>query len=242
VIVYSGGNGLAMPWLSQVKALVFAFLPGQEGGVALANILSGRVNPSGRLPFTIEKSFAQSPAYDYNKMPDGHYYWGGGKPDGKKMAEKFGKVEIDYKEGIYIGYRWYDKKNITPQFPFGYGLSYSPFQFSKIRVSSRTISKNAPVTIRFTVKNTGKMDGAEVAQLYICPPSGVVDRPVKELKGFKKVFLKAGARQTIRLTVKLEDLAYWSPQTHQWEVDHGKYVLALGKSSRDILSHVLITY
>src|SRR5699024_2353648 len=167
VVIYSGGNGFSMPWLSKTKGLIFAYLLGQESGTALANVISGKVNPSGKLPFTIEKTFKDSPAFGYNKMKDGKYYWEGHGGSDRKYKKMFGDIELSYNEGIYIGYRWYDKKNIQPQFPFGFGLSYTTFKISDIKVSSKSIEKNKPVTISFKIKNTGKVAGAEVAQLYI---------------------------------------------------------------------------
>ena len=137
VVIFSGGNGFAMPWLNKTKGLIFAYLLGQKSGTAMANVISGKVNPSGKLPFTIEKEFSDNPSYDYNKMSDGNYYWGGGKNNSKQIQSKFGDVEIPYNEGIYIGYSWYDKKKITPQFPFGYGLSYTKFNYSNIESSAR---------------------------------------------------------------------------------------------------------
>lgn len=242
VVIYSGGNGMPMPWLGNVKGLVFAYLLGQERGNALANVLSGKVNPSGKLPFSIEKDFNDSPAKDYNKMSDGKYYWQGGKGDSKKTREQFGEVPINYSEGIYIGYRWFEKKQIAPQFPFGFGLSYANYNYSGIRASAPTIAKGQPVYITFNLKNTGKTDGAEVAQLYVHDVKGTVDRPVKELKGFQKVWLKAGESKLVRLPVKLDDLAYWNEATHNWQVNHGEYLVQVGSSSADIKQAVKIKY
>jgi beta-glucosidase len=241
VVVYSGGNGLAMPWLQKTKAFVFAYLLGQQSGTALARVISGAVSPSGKLPFTIEKSFRQSPAYDYNKMRDSSYYWGGGKRD-SRMMEKFGPIDLTYKEGIYMGYRWYDKKKFAPQFPFGFGLSYTTFDFSKIHLSSTSISKDKPVMVEVTITNTGSSAGAEVAQLYIHAIHSKIDRPVMALKGFKRILLKAGESKKIQIPLKLHDLAYWSETSHDWQVDHGRYEIALGASSKDIRQKAIIQY
>jgi len=240
VVIYSGGNGFSMPWLSKTKGLIFAYLLGQESGTALANVISGKVNPSGKLPFTIEKTFKDSPAFGYNKMKDGKYYWEGHGGSDRKYKKMFGDIELSYNEGIYIGYRWYDKKNIQPQFPFGFGLSYTTFKISDIKVSSKSIEKNKPVTISFKIKNTGKVAGAEVAQLYIHKIEPVIDRPVKELKGFKKVFLQPGKSKTVSIPVHLKDFAFWSIKENDWKVNSGEYLIEVGTSSQDILQKIKI--
>jgi beta-glucosidase len=242
IVIFSGGNGFPMPWLSKVKAMVFAYLLGQERGTALADILSGKADPSGKLPFSIEKTFRDSPAYDYNKLPDGTYYWGGGKPNSKLIQEKFGTFNIKYKEGIYIGYRWFDKQHIAPLFPFGYGLSYTTFTYSPLKLSASKMSNTKGATVRFRITNTGNRDGAEVAQLYVHDLGSSVDRPVKELKGFERVFLKAGETKTVALPVTVKDLAYWNDKTHGWQSDHGRYEIEVGSSSADIRQRTVIAY
>lgn len=242
VVIFSGGNGFAMPWLSSVKGFVFAYLLGQERGEALANVISGKVNPSGKLPFTIEKDFNESPAKDYNKMSDGKYYWRGGKPNSREYQKQFGDIEIPYNEGIYVGYRWYEKKNIEPQFPFGYGLSYTTFSFGTISASAKKVTKDKPVTITFTITNTGSVAGAEVAQLYISDVKSTIDRPVKELKGFKKVFLHPGESKKIAINVDWKDLAFWDEKSHQWKVEPGDFVIEAGSSSQDIKRKITISY
>jgi beta-glucosidase len=242
VVIHSGGNGFAMPWLSLAKGFVFAYLLGQERGEALANIISGKVNPSGKLPFTIEKDFNDGPAKDYNKMPDGKYYWRGGKPNSAEIRNLFGDVDITYNEGVYVGYRWYEKKNIQPQFPFGFGLSYTSFSFANIAASSKNVTINKPVTITFTVKNTGSVAGAEVAQLYIHDVKSTIDRPVKELKGFKKVLLQPGQSKTVTLPVAWKDLAFWDELTHQWKVEPGSYSIEVGSSSQDIKQKIILAF
>jgi len=242
IVIFSGGNGFPMPWLPKVKTMVFAYLLGQERGTALADILSGKVDPSGKLPFSIEKTFRDSPAYDYNKLPDGTYYWGGGKPNSKLIQEKFGTFNIRYKEGVYIGYRWFDKQHIAPLFPFGYGLSYTTFTYSPIKPSASKLSDAKGVTVRFSITNTGDRDGAEVAQLYVHDLGSSVDRPVKELKGFERVFLKAGETKTVALPVTVKDLAYWDDKTHGWQSNHGSYLIEVGSSSADIRQRTVVRY
>lgn len=242
VVISSGGSGFAMPWLPSAKGFVFAYLLGQERGEALTNIISGKVNPSGKLPFTIEKDFSESPAKDYNKMSDGKYYWRGGKPNSREYQKQFGNIETPYNEGIYIGYRWYNKKNIEPQFPFGFGLSYTTFSFGKIDAAGKKVTKGKPVTITFTITNTGTVAGAEVAQLYVSDVKSTVDRPVKELKGFKKVFLQPGESKKVAISIDWKDLAFWSEKEHKWVVEPGDFIIEAGSSSNDIKQKMTISY
>lgn len=242
VVIHSGGNGFSMPWLPEVKGFVFAYLLGQVGGEALANVISGTVNPSGKLPFTIEKDFNDSPAKDYNKMSDGKYYWRGNKPYSLEIREKFGFIDMPYNEGIYIGYRWYEKKNIQPQFPFGFGLSYTTFSFADISSSTKKISKTAPVAINVTVKNTGSVAGAEVVQLYVTDIKSSVDRPLKELKGFKKVFLKPGESKKAEIILDWKSFAFWDVEKHQWKLEPGDFIIQAGSSVQNIQQTIKLTY
>ncbi|MBS1815290.1 MAG: glycoside hydrolase family 3 C-terminal domain-containing protein [Acidobacteria bacterium] len=242
VVIISAGNGLPMPWLSQVKGVVFGYFLGQQRGTAMANVLSGKVSPSGKLPFTIEKTFKDSPAFDYNKMEDGTYAWGGGKGDSAKFQQNGGKnIPVVYREGIYIGYRWYEKKQIPVQFPFGFGLSYTKFAYSDFKVSGKPTA-SAPATVSFTVKNTGTREGAEIAQIYIHSNAGPVDRPVKALKGFERVDLKAGESKIVSMPITVQDLAYWSEGKHGWMSDRGEYDVLVGSSSQDIRGRVSLQY
>jgi beta-glucosidase len=241
VVIYSGGNGFAMPWLSNVKGVIFAYLLGQESGVAMANVISGKVNPSGKLPFTIEKNFEDNPAYGYNKI-GGKYYWGAGDKFAEmyQYQKKFGSIIIPYNEGIYIGYRWYEKEKITPQFPFGFGLSYTVFKISDIKTSSLTIKKGGSIIVSFNIKNTGKVAGAEVAQLYIHRINPKVNQPPKELKGFKKIFLKPGEAKKVKIPLNQHDFAFWSTTKHRWKVNPGKYEVEVGVSSEYIQQKIII--
>ncbi len=242
VVIYSGGNGMAMPWLAKTKGLIFAHLLGQERGWALANIISGKVNPSGKLPFTIEKDFNDSPARDFNKMSDGKLYWLGRGKDSRDMRVKFGELELPYHEGVYVGYRWYEKKRIEPQFPFGFGLSYTTFAYTNMHSSSKRITKEKPISVSFTVTNTGAVAGAEAAQVYVTDVESTVDRPVKELKGFSKVFLKAGESKKVDLRINWQDLAYWSEKEHQWKVEPGTFIIGAGSSSKNIQQKITVSY
>lgn len=234
VVIYSSGNPSDMPWLDKVKGLVYAYFLGQYRGIALANILSGKVNPSGKLPYSIEKTFDDSPAKDYNLMADGKYYWGGGRNHSAQIQEKFGDLTYNYDEGIYIGYRWFDKKKIKPRFPFGYGLSYTQFAYSGLKSSSKSLNKDNNLKISFKIKNSGKTEGAEIAQLYIHPLASRIDRPVKELKAYKKVFIKEGKSVKVSLPLSYDDFRYWDENKHDWQVEKGEYEIWIGTSSEDI--------
>ncbi len=241
VVLFSGGNGFSMPWLEDVKALVFNYLLGQEAGTALANVLSGKVNPSGKLPFSIEKSFEDSPAFGYNVLPDGSIFRKGNRGGSKEIYKKYGNLSLNYDEGIYIGYRWYDRRDIETQFPFGFGLSYTSFKYDKIDFSSENITKNDSVIVQLQIENTGEFKGAEVIQLYVFSPEDDNDRPEKELKGYKKVFLKAGESRNLEFNLDIKDFSFWNIDTKNWDFKPGKYVVGIGSSSQDIRQKVEIS-
>ena len=223
-VILCNGNAVEMPWLSQVPALVQAWYLGSEAGNAIANIISGEVNPSGKLPFSFPKKLEDNAAHSFGQMS----YPG----DGKKQ---------EYKEDILVGYRWFDTKKIAPQFPFGYGLSYSTFEYGKISADKKEYAKTDIVKVAFTVKNTGKTDGAEIAQVYMSQPKASVVRPVKELKAFKKVHLKAGETQTVELELKVKDFAFYNDKTQTWDIEPGEFVLCNAASSANIKSKVSVS-
>ena len=247
VVVISAGNGMAMPWLNKVKGVVWANYLGQERGPALANVLSGKVNPSGHLPFSIEKDFKDSPDPYYNYL-GGEPYWTGHNeyksyflgrnihesPRIANYIKPHQLLHMRYGEGILIGYRWYETQNIRPQFPFGHGLSYSSFKYSDIKLDSEQMNEAKPVKVSFKLQNTGTFDGAEVVQLYISKINSKVFRPIKELNGFKKVFINSGQVHEITMTIHRKDLAYWDIKTHNWGVETGEYEIHIGSSSVDI--------
>lgn len=240
VVIYSSGNPSDMPWLHSVKGLVYAYFLGQYRGIALANIISGQTNPSGKLPFTIEKEFKDSPAYNFNLMKDGNYYWGGARDDSKEIEKKIGRFDLEYKEGIFTGYRWYDKKKIETQFPFGFGLSYTTFNYSSLKLSTDRIGKEQSLTINFTLNNSGNRDGLEVCQVYIRNTNRSANRPEKELKAFEKVFLKKGEQKEIQMQLSYNDFSYWDVNTHKWKIKPGKYEIWIGSSSQNIkLKHTI---
>jgi len=214
IVVLNNGTPVAMKdWLGQVPAVIEAWFPGQEGGAAIAAILFGEVNPSGKLPDT----FALNRA-DY---PDALNYPGTNQ-------------EVTYAEGIYVGYRHFDKAGIAPLFPFGHGLSYTTFEYSGIQLSKSKFHPDDTVTVSVNVKNTGKRQGEEVVQLYIHDLSPKIDKPVRELKGFSKIALQPGETKKVFFPIAGRDLAYFDVPGHQWKADAGRYEIEMGASSRDI--------
>ena len=215
VVVTFGGNAYATPWLQQVKALVHCWYLGSESGTALANVLTGKVCPSGKLPVTFAKRYEDYPYVRYGEE-----------------AYQSTRSEVTYKEGIYVGYRGFDRDKTQPLFPFGYGLSYTTFQYGQptVQVSSEQAS------VEVTVRNTGSVAGKEVAQVYVSAPKNKqMDKPVKELKGFAKTrLLQPGESETLRISIPRSELASWNETTHQWQVDSGTYTLQVGASSADI--------
>ena len=178
---------------------------GQEAGHAIADVLFGAVNPSGKLPVTFPKAFEDSPAY-------GHY-------PGENL-------HVDYAEGIYVGYRVFDKHGVEPLFPFGHGLSYTTFEYSGLKVAYPTVTVN--------VRNSGSYAGAEVVQLYLQPPPSRVDRPVKELKGFARVMLQPGEAKAVSFRLNQAAMSYYDTAVHDWVAQPGRFTVLVGASSRDI--------
>jgi beta-glucosidase len=217
VVVLVSGNAVAMPWVDKVPAIVQAWYLGSEAGNALVSVLSGEINPSGKLPFTFPKQLSDCGAHSFDKLCF----------PGDSIREV-------YKEDILVGYRWYDTKYIMPLFHFGYGLSYTTFEISKPSTDKPVYSKAETIKMTFTVKNTGKVAGAEVPQIYITQSKSPVMRPSKELKGFQKVFLKAGETKTVTIPVKVQDMAYWDENTSNWKVDSGEFILNLATSAGDV--------
>jgi beta-glucosidase len=218
VVLNCGGNVDMRPWLKQVPALLHAWYPGQEGGNAVAEILFGQTNPSGKLPVTFEDQKEDNPAYRWYPTSDG----------GKSVR---------YGEGIFVGYRGYDHNGVQPLFPFGYGLSYTRFEYSDLKVESEGDSIKAT----FSIRNAGDRAGAEVAQLYVEPVKPAVERPIKELKGFEKVFLAPGESKELSVTLDERAFAYFDPASKKWKSDPGEYDICIGASSRNIKLRKRIT-
>ena len=203
------------------SALVWSWFNGSEGGNALADVILGKINPSGKLPWTMPVNIIDSPAHATKSFP-------GGKT-------------VNYAEGILIGYRWFDTKNIAPLYPFGYGLSYTTFAFENAKANKTSYAENETISVSVDVKNTGKVDGKEVVQLYASKSDSKVSRASKELKGFKKVLVKAGNSETVTITLPVKELAYYDVASKKWVVEAGKYTLKVGNSSRDIKKEIAIT-
>jgi beta-glucosidase len=214
VVLLGGGPIDVSAWASQTKGIVEAWYPGMEGGNALAHILFGDVNPSGKLPFTFPVKLEDSPA-----MKLGEYPSTPGNP-----------LKQTYKDDIYVGYRYFDTYHVTPQFAFGHGLSYTTFKYGALSVTPGTQS----ATVKVTVTNSGSVAGAEVVQLYVKPGQTAVKRPEKELKAFEKVFLKPGETKTITLALPAESFKYYDEGKKDWVLAPGKFDLLVGSSSRDI--------
>jgi beta-glucosidase len=215
VVFHGGGNFDSRTWINQVAGFIEAFYPGQNGGQALGEILFGDVNPSGKLPITMEKRIEDNPAFPTFPTINTH-------PDA-----------IPYSEGIFVGYRGYQKNHVQSLFPFGFGLSYTNFSFSDLNVAPTKFTGSGDVTVTFTVTNTGKLAGAEVAQLYVGQQNPTISRPIRELKGFQKIFLQPGQSQKVTLKLNQRSFAYFNETAHQWDALAGKYGVFVGSSSQD---------
>ena len=226
VFVCISGNAVAMPWIKEVPAIVQGWYLGSEAGNALASVLTGDTNPSGKLPFTWGKDLNDYAAHKLNAYP-------GVKRSNENIWDE------EYKEGIYVGYRWTDKQKSKPLFAFGHGLSYTTFQMGKVSVDKKEITVDMPVTFSVNVKNTGKVAGGEVVQLYIRDIKSSVDRPVKELKGFKKVFLQPGESKEVSITINKDALSFYDEKTQSWKAEAGEFEALVGNASDNITSKVI---
>jgi beta-glucosidase len=238
VVVLSVGSGLEIAsWINEVKGLLFAWYPGTYGAQALAEIIFGKVNPAGKLPFTIEHTENET-----------HYY-GNYLPENTDLQREFQgwnrgapNFDIHYREGIFTGYRWYDIKKIKPLFPFGFGLSYTTFKLDRLVLSSEVITGDETLTICLDVTNTGNIDGAETVQLYIQDIESSENRPQKELKGFKRISLKASETKQIEMTIDKKDLSFWSEVTRNWHIENGSFNVLIGTSAADIVLRASFVY
>ena len=212
VIVLHNGSPVEMPWLGEIKGLLETYLGGQAGGAAAANILYGKINPSGKLAETMPLKLSDYPSY---------LNFGGGE-------------KVEYREGIFVGYRYYDTKEMDVAFPFGYGLSYTTFAYSNLKLSMENPTEKDTVMVSADVTNTGKSAGKEVVQLYIRDLTGSAIRPEKELKGFEKVFLEPGETKTVTMELNKRSFAWYNTKLHDWFAASGDYEILVGASSRDI--------
>jgi len=214
IVVLNTGDPVTMAsWIAHTPALLDMWYAGQEGGHALAAVLFGDANPSGKLPVSFPKRFEDSPAY-------GHY-------PGKDL-------QVEYAEGIYVGYRYFDTRNVEPQFPFGFGLSYTTFAYSDLKITPARIAGDQPVEVSMRLSNTGPRPGAEVVELYVHEDHAKLDRPVHELKGFRRVELSPGKSQIVKFTLDRAAFSYWDPAAHTWIADPGAFEVQVGASSHDI--------
>lgn len=226
VVMHGGGPSNMRPWNSNAGAILEAWYAGQYAGQAVAEIIYGKVNPSGKLPVSIAKNESDYPSYA--SYHDVTAY----QPAGLFGAPGTAKAEMTYAEGIYTGYRGFDKGNVKALYPFGYGLSYTSYTYSDMKLSANTITGGETINASFTITNRGDMDGFEVAQLYVSPAvKSTVDRPEKELKGFAKVFLKAGESKRVTIPVDARSLSYYVQNTDSWVVDKSNYTIRVGGSS-----------
>lgn len=214
IVVLHNGAPITMPWIDKVKGVIETYLTGQASGSAVSKILFGEVNPSGKLAETFPLKLQDNPS------------WLSGFGEGD---------EINYTEGIFVGYRYYDKKDMNVLFPFGYGLSYTTFEYSNLKVSSESIKDTDTITVTIDVTNTGSMAGKEIVQLYIQDVESSVIRPVKELKGFEKISLQPNETKTVTFTLNKRSFAYYNVDIKDWHVESGTFNILIGKSSRDIV-------
>ena len=221
VVVNVSGNAVAMPWIKEVPAVLQAWFLGSEAGNAIAAVLMGDVNPSGKLPFTFPARLEDVPAHQLGEYPG---------------SEKVGDIVNEkYNEGIFVGYRWADKqKKAKPLFPFGHGLSYTTFEYGKPVADKKTMTADDTITFTVTVKNTGDREGQEVVQLYISDKKSSLPRPVKELKGFRKVKLAPGEEQKVSFTVAKDALSFFDDAKHEWIAEPGKFEAVIAASVADI--------
>ena len=226
VFVNISGNPVAMPWRKQVAAIVQGWYIGSEAGNALADVILGRVNPSGKLPFTWYDALDDCAAHALNTYP------GTWRTDGSKV------IDEEYKEGVYVGYRWTDRQKKRPAYAFGHGLSYTTFELSKAVADKKEMSLSDNISFTVQVKNIGTMAGAEVVQLYVSDKKASVDRPLKELKAFQKVFLQPGESKEVRLTIGKDALSFYDEAIASWKAEAGQFEALIGTASDQISSRV----
>lgn len=220
VVVNISGNAVAMPWVNDVPAIVQAWYLGSEAGSALAAVLMGDVNPSGKLPFTFPAKLEDVPAHSLGE------YTG---------AQSESVIDIRYNEGIFVGYRWADKqKKVKPLFPFGHGLSYTTFEYGKPTVDSKVMTAGGTLTVKVTVSNTGAREGQEVVQLYISDKKSSLPRPVKELKGFQKIKLAPGEVREVSFVIDREALSFFDDARHTWVAEPGRFEAVVAASATDV--------
>ncbi|MCQ2146774.1 MAG: glycoside hydrolase family 3 C-terminal domain-containing protein [Bacteroidales bacterium] len=233
VVINISGNPYAMPWVNEVPAIIQDWYLGSEAGNSLADVLFGDVTPSGKLPFTFPVAYEDCPIRTEAQYPGILSNATGGATDVPTRI-----LQEQYSEGIFVGYRWYEKESIKPMFPFGYGLSYTTFEYGQAKISKTFMTASQTLTVTVPVTNTGKVAGAEIVQLYIADAEASVVRPAKELKGFDKVSLKPGETKTVSFTIDASALSFFDADKHDWVAEPGKFTAIVAASSEDIKSCV----
>ncbi len=230
IVIINSGSGIKMTdWNDKPAAILYSWYIGQNGNIALAEILSGKTCPSGKLPITIEKKFEDSPGYPY--IPENETFYTGWDPD---LNIRMPINNIEYKEGVFVGYRWYEIKQIEPLYHFGYGLSYTKFEYNNFILSKSTLKKNEQLKVEFQIKNIGEVAGAEIAQVYVSDTKSSVPRPIKELKGFQKLVLKPGEHSKISIVLDKKSFSFWDVNTHDWVTEAGEFTIMVGAASNDV--------
>ncbi len=244
IIANISGNAYAMPWVKKVPAILHASYLGTMGGASMADVISGKVNPSGKLPYSIPAKLEDCGANSFGKPA-----FPGVESSTDDVVAIPGSVlnggrnpKVEYKEDILVGYRWHDIKKIPALYPFGHGLSYTAFAYGKPSLSAKTIADGEAVKVAVSVTNTGKVDGSEVVQLYIGDDKASVLRPLKELKGFKKLALKSGETAQAEFTITVDDLKFFDEKAHEWTAEEGKFTIYIGSSSTDIRGKAQLAY
>ncbi|WDT68884.1 glycoside hydrolase family 3 C-terminal domain-containing protein [Cloacibacterium sp. TD35] len=232
-VVLVSGNAVEMPWVKEVSSIVQAWYLGSESGHAIASVLAGDANPSGKLPFTFPVKLEDNSAHQLGEYPGNKEELAQGK--GKDQQNP---INIKYNEGIFVGYRWHDTKNIKPLFSFGHGLSYTTFEIGQAKTDKAVITEDETITFTIPVKNTGKKAGAEVVQLYIRDVKSSLPRPLKELKGFEKIYLNSGEQKVVTITIDKSALSFFDPVKHDWVAEPGDFEALIGNSSDAIKTKI----
>lgn len=226
------GNAYAMPWIDKVPAVLQSWYLGTMIGPSMADVISGKVNPNGKLPFSFPKRLEDNAAHHFGETS---YPGIEGTTDGTAPQQ-------EYLEDILVGYRWHDTKKIPALFPFGYGLSYTTFEYGKPVASAKDMTADGTITVTVPVTNTGSVEGKEIVQLYIQDEKSSLPRPLKELKGFRKIDLAPGQTKEVTFTITPDDLKFFDDSKHEWIAEPGKFKALIGASSTDIRSTVQFSY
>jgi beta-glucosidase len=229
VVIVTSGSGINMSSWEDAGSILYTWYMGQNGAKAVAEILSGKTNPSGKLPMSIESKFEDSPAFAY--IPKGEELYEGFKMRAELKREVY---DVHYNEGIFMGYRWYDTKKIDPEFCFGHGLSFTSFEYSDLNINAEQFSASDSIEVKVRIRNDGSLDGKETLQLYVGDSECSVPRPIKELKAFEKVKLKAGESKEVSFLLEPSAFQFWHPENKKWTSEPGEFEILIGASSRDL--------